>query len=48
MVLFTGISTIKDPESSTFFNVKLCVKSKFKFSVKVSSTHHLLFSTGKF
>lgn len=40
------MNTMKDPSNSTFYDVKLCVKSKFKFSMKVSSTHHLLFSTG--
>ncbi|XP_022178741.1 protein KIAA0100 isoform X2 [Myzus persicae] len=40
-----GISSIEDPNKSTFVDIKLCVKSKFKFSMKVSSSHYLLFST---
>lgn len=47
MVFVTGIGNIKDPKPPTFFDIKLCVKSKFKFSIKVSSTHYLLFLTGK-
>lgn len=39
-----GINTVKD--SKTFVDIKLCVKSKFRFSMKVSSAHYLLFSTG--
>jgi len=45
----TGISSKKDKDSNnkTFVDIKLCVKSKFKFLIKVSSAHYLLFSTGK-
>lgn len=46
MNFLTGLSSIKDPNSSTFVDIKLCVKSKLKFSMKVSSDHYLLFSTG--
>jgi len=45
-IFFTGISTIKDPKTPTLVDIKLCVKSKFRFSMKVSSAHYLLFSTG--
>lgn len=40
------MNTIKDSSNSKLYDIQLCVKSKFKFSMKVSSTHHLLFSTG--
>lgn len=46
MVFIIGVDTIKDPNTSTFFDIKLRVKSKFKFSMRVSSSHYLLFSTG--
>jgi len=47
LFLLTGFCSIKDSNNSTFVDIKLCVKSKFKFSMKVSSAHYLLFSTGK-
>lgn len=46
MGFLVGIITVNNPRVSTFVDVKICVKSKFKFSMKVSSAHYLLFLTG--